>query len=106
MMCSKQVEPDRAALRALPTGPGSSPFRILRLWLSAEIARAPSRPAGVGCLSTIGEDGFPNARFVDIKDFVDEIIVITGSLTSRKGSELRVNAKAALTCWWPHVRRQ
>lgn len=58
------------------------------------------------CLSTEGLDGFPNARFVSLKEIRHEEFVITGTLTSRKGEEINHNNKVALTFWWPETQQQ
>ncbi|MET7038158.1 pyridoxine/pyridoxamine 5'-phosphate oxidase [Elizabethkingia miricola] len=58
------------------------------------------------CLSTEGLDGFPNARFVSLKEIKNEEFVITGTLTSRKGEEINHNNKVALTFWWPETQQQ
>lgn len=58
------------------------------------------------CLSTTGLDGFPNARFVSLKEVLDAQFVITGAITSRKGAEIREDNKVALTFWWPEIQQQ
>ncbi|MFK7971489.1 MAG: pyridoxal 5'-phosphate synthase [Bacteroidia bacterium] len=58
------------------------------------------------CISTIGLDGYPNARFVSMKAVVERKFVITGPLSSRKAQELAHVDKAALTFWWPESERQ
>ena len=58
------------------------------------------------CLSTEGLDGFPNGRFVFLKEIKNEEFVITGTLTSRKGEEINYNNKVALTFWWPETQQQ
>jgi len=58
------------------------------------------------CLSTMGEDGYPNARFLSLKDVSDGKFIITGPLQSRKGKELKRIPRAALTFWWPSIETQ
>lgn len=58
------------------------------------------------CLSTVGLDGFPNARFVSLKEVLDGKFVVTGALTSRKGIEIEEDNKVALTFWWPETAQQ
>ncbi|NVK04995.1 MAG: pyridoxamine 5'-phosphate oxidase [Flavobacteriia bacterium] len=55
------------------------------------------------CLSSIGLDGYPNARFVALKEIKDESFIITGSLASRKGREVKINPRVALTFWWSSI---
>jgi pyridoxamine 5'-phosphate oxidase len=61
---------------------------------------------GACCLSTVGLDGFPNARFVSLKEVKKEALLITGSTTSIKGIEIESSNKVALTFWWPDVEYQ
>lgn len=58
------------------------------------------------CLSTLGLDGFPNARFVSLKEVVDGKFIFTGPIQSRKGLEMENINKIALTFWWPCTSRQ
>ncbi|MDR2230268.1 MAG: pyridoxal 5'-phosphate synthase [Flavobacteriaceae bacterium] len=58
------------------------------------------------CLSTEGLDGFPNARFVSLKEIRNGEFIITGTITSRKGDEINKNHKVALTFWWPETQQQ
>lgn len=58
------------------------------------------------CLGSIGQDGYPNARFVSLKEVVNDTFVITGPLNSRKGTELLANPKASLAFWWAATERQ
>ncbi|AJW65261.1 Pyridoxine/pyridoxamine 5'-phosphate oxidase [Elizabethkingia miricola] len=58
------------------------------------------------CLSTEGLDGFPNARFVSLKEIRDGEFIITGTITSRKGEEIKNNHKVSLTFWWPEIQQQ
>jgi len=53
------------------------------------------------CLSTNGIDGYPNARFLELKDVNDEGFVVAGSLSGRKGKEIENNPKVFLVFWWP-----
>ena len=45
------------------------------------------------CLSTEGLNGFPNARFVSLKEIRNEEFVVTGTLTSRKERKLTIIIK-------------
>lgn len=83
-----------------------TPIRIFEKWLQEELALTTVRVPTACCLSTTGTDGFPNARFVSLKEVVDDNFVITGPLSSRKGVEIRNSCKVALTFWWPATERQ
>ena len=58
------------------------------------------------CLSTLGTDGFPNARFVSLKAVMNDTFIVTGPMDSRKGMELTQTPKAALTFWWDDMQQQ
>jgi len=57
------------------------------------------------CMSTTGLDGFPNARFVSLKEVRGEKFIITGPLNSRKGQEIADSPKVAITFWWSETKR-
>ncbi|HEY0066251.1 MAG TPA: pyridoxal 5'-phosphate synthase [Flavisolibacter sp.] len=61
---------------------------------------------GACCLSTAGLDGFPNARYVSLKEVKKEGLLITGSTSSIKGIEIESSNKVALTFWWPDIEYQ
>lgn len=56
-------------------------------------------------LSTLGEDGHPNARIVLLKE-VDHGFVFFTNYESEKGRELIQHPHAALTFFWPELERQ
>jgi pyridoxamine 5'-phosphate oxidase len=75
-------------------------------WHKAETEKTKLRLPAACCLSTIGIDGFPNARFVSLKEIKEGNFVITGPLQSRKGLEIEKNSQVALTFWWTGTERQ
>ena len=75
-------------------------------WYDEELKRTKVRIPSAVCLSTIGVDNFPNARFVSFKEVVDNAFIITGSFTSRKGIEIAANNNVSLTFWWATTERQ
>lgn len=75
-------------------------------WQAAEIRAAGNEDAIHGCLSTNGLDGFPNARFVALKEIRSGCFVVAGDAKSRKGQEFANSPKVALTFWWPVTGRQ
>jgi len=83
----------------------AEPMETLRAWL-AQASGLGLRIPNACVLSTVGLDGFPNARGVAIKDVTDGRVVVTGPLTSRKGRELAANPRCALTVWWDGPGRQ
>ncbi|MDB4292805.1 pyridoxal 5'-phosphate synthase [Maribacter sp.] len=83
-----------------------SPFVLFEKWFSEEKKRSNLKLPAACCLSTIGLDGYPNARFVSLKEISNESFVITGPLNSRKGNEIDNCSKAALSFWWTSTERQ
>ena len=63
------------------------PIALFKEWYKQEQELTTLRIPGACCLSTNGTDGFPNARFVSLKGFVNNCFVITVTHTSRKGTE-------------------
>lgn len=82
------------------------PIEIFRRWFNEELKLSKARIPTAVCLSTVGIDNFPNARFVSFKEIFDNSFIITGPLNSRKGIEIENNDKVALTFWWTETERQ
>lgn len=83
-----------------------SPYTIFDVWYNEEMRESRSPVPSACCLSTIGADGFPNARFVALKAVHEGKFIITGPLDSRKFIELKQNNHAALTFWWEATQKQ
>jgi pyridoxamine 5'-phosphate oxidase len=83
-----------------------NPIEYFKNLFNEELSQTKLRIPAACCLSTIGTDGFPNARFVSLKEVTDQNFIITGTLTSRKGTEIAANEKVALTFWWTETERQ
>lgn len=82
----------------------SSPIDQLKLWIEeAHKAKLPEWNAMT--LSTIRQDGKPNARVVLLKE-VDNGLVFFTNYKSAKGKELELQPFAALTFFWPLLERQ
>jgi pyridoxamine 5'-phosphate oxidase len=84
----------------------TSPIDIFRKWFDEELNLARVKVPTACCLSTIGTDDYPNARFVSLKGIVENSFIVTGTLTSRKGLEIDHNNKVSLTFWWTETERQ
>jgi len=82
------------------------PIQQFSKWFNEELKLSKVQIPTAVCLSTIGIDNFPNARFVSFKDLIDDSFVITGPINSRKGIEIKNNDKVALTFWWTETKRQ
>ena len=81
-------------------------FDTFQKWFNDELKLTKVRIPTACCLSTIGTDDYPNSRFVSLKGIVENQFIITGTITSRKGIEIGLNNKVALTFWWTESERQ
>lgn len=84
----------------------TSPIEKFKKWYKEELEQSTAKIPSACCLTSIGIDGYPNARFVSLKEIIANKFVITGPLNSQKGIELLANQKAALTFWWTATERQ
>lgn len=82
------------------------PYQKFKEWFDKESALTKVRIKTACCLSTIGIDGYPNARFVSLKDITKEGFIVTGTTSSKKGIEIETNSKVALTFWWTETEKQ
>jgi pyridoxamine 5'-phosphate oxidase len=82
----------------------NDPLLQFRYWME-EAIQAEALEVNAMCLSTISEDGFPNARIVLLKE-LDEGFVFFTNYESSKGKELAASDKASLTFFWPEIERQ
>jgi pyridoxamine 5'-phosphate oxidase len=83
-----------------------NPIEIFKQLFNEELKLSNAKIPSACCFSTNGLDGFPNARFVSLKDITDHCFIVTGSLTSRKGIEINHSEKVALTFWWTETEKQ
>lgn len=84
----------------------TNPIIIFNQWFDEELNQTKVRIPTACCLSTIGSDEYPNARFVSLKGIVENKFIVTGTLSSRKGIEINETNKVALTFWWTETERQ
>lgn len=82
------------------------PIQIFDSWFEEERSRTKIRIPTACCLSTVGLDQYPNARFVSLKETTADSFIITGTLSSRKGAEINQSDKVALSFWWTETERQ
>ncbi|SDE01524.1 pyridoxine/pyridoxamine 5'-phosphate oxidase [Niabella drilacis] len=82
------------------------PLKLFEEWYKEEAAASGAVLPGACCLTTLGLDGFPNSRFVSLKEVRDGCFIITGPMDARKGKEIAANPKVALAFWWPATQRQ
>ena len=82
------------------------PFQLFQDWYQQELSQTNVRIPSACCLSTIGTDGYPNARFVSMKEIRQDAFVVTGPLDARKGQEIANIPKVSLTFWWTETEKQ
>ncbi|RNC84373.1 MAG: pyridoxamine 5'-phosphate oxidase [Balneola sp.] len=83
-----------------------NPISKFEEWYKEELFKSSVQIPSACCLSTIGLDGYPNARFVSLKAVYEGNFIITGPTNSSKGLELKAIPKASLTFWWTETERQ
>ncbi|WP_298546669.1 pyridoxal 5'-phosphate synthase [uncultured Aquimarina sp.] len=83
-----------------------NPFQLFNTWYSEELEKSKARIPSACCISSTGLDGYPNARFVSLKEVKNDAFIITGSLQSRKGLEIEKSSKVSLTFWWETTQKQ
>jgi pyridoxamine 5'-phosphate oxidase len=84
----------------------NNPIDKFKKWFDEEINLTKVSIPTACCLSTVGIDNFPNARFISFKGIAENNFIVTGTITSRKGLEINENNKVALTFWWTETERQ
>jgi pyridoxamine 5'-phosphate oxidase len=83
-----------------------NPIEKFKKWYEEETEKSSVRIPSACCLTSIGIDGYPNSRFVSLKEILENKFIITGPLNSKKGIELLSNPKTSLTFWWTETERQ
>jgi len=83
-----------------------NPINLFSTWYKQYLGITVAKQPAACCLSTIGLDKFPNARFVALKDITGKGFIVTGTLTSRKGKEISKSKNVALTFWWAETEKQ
>jgi pyridoxamine 5'-phosphate oxidase len=84
----------------------NNPFDIFNDLYRIARAKSVLEQKGAICVSTIDEDGFPDSRFVDLKEITSEGFVFCSDYESRKGVSIASNSKIGLTVWWEHISTQ
>lgn len=81
------------------------PIRRFQSWM--RMAREAGVPqANAMALATVGKQGAPSLRMVLLKRVDERGFVFFTDSRSRKGRELKDNARVAATFWWDPVGRQ
>lgn len=77
----------------------------LRDWIEEAHAAGLPQPASVAFV-TVGADGSPSARTVNLKRIEPEALVFTSALWTRKALEIVANPRVSLLFHWPSLGRQ
>ncbi|AJE33251.1 pyridoxamine-phosphate oxidase [Corynebacterium humireducens NBRC 106098 = DSM 45392] len=102
-------------LRSLPTlsghppgelvdDPARDPVDLFTDWLEAAIDAGVPEPHAM-TLSTVGEDGVPDARVLILKGVDTRGFAFASTASSRKGRQLAAHPVAAMTFWWQPLLR-
>ena len=82
------------------------PMILFARWLGwAEAVSGPGYPRAM-TLSTIDEDGWPDARVLLLEEYEADGLVFFSDRNSKKGRDLRSNPRAAVTFHWQTLERQ
>ncbi|WP_342355316.1 pyridoxal 5'-phosphate synthase [Pseudoalteromonas luteoviolacea] len=84
----------------------NNPIEQFSQWWEQALIDSPLKQKSAVCVSTIDQEGFPAARFVDLKSVSNEGMVFCTYLSSQKGIEISKCNKVALTAWWDHIGYQ
>ncbi|MFI5028736.1 MAG: pyridoxal 5'-phosphate synthase [Solirubrobacterales bacterium] len=85
--------------------PELEPLSLLREWIEDARAQGMAQPASAAFV-TVGEDGRPSARTVNLKRVEDDALIFTTAMWTRKARELDANPHVALLWHWPSLGRQ
>ncbi|WP_404452173.1 pyridoxal 5'-phosphate synthase [Virgibacillus necropolis] len=83
----------------------NNPADLFQQWLTVAIEKSVREPHAM-TLSTVDNDGAPDARVLILKDVTPNHWYFATSSASRKGEQLESNQKVALTFYWKEIGRQ
>lgn len=83
-----------------------NPIDKFQKWWASAKNDSPLNQKSPVCVSTIGNGGFPNSRFVDLKAVNDQGFIFCTASNSVKGQEISQSNKVAMAIWWDHVGYQ
>ncbi len=84
---------------------GIDPLSELGDWIDDARAAGVPQPGSVAFV-TVGAEGRPSARTVNLKRLEDDALVFTSALWTRKAREIEANPHVALLFQWPALGRQ
>ena len=83
-----------------------NPLQLFQTWFNEAKEADAIDEANAMSLTTLGDDGFPRARVVLLKDFSEEGLVFFTNYKSEKGKSLLKHPKVGLSFYWPSLERQ
>lgn len=83
-----------------------SPISLFEQWFAEAEAHPAIEEANAMSLVTLGEDNFPKARVVLLKQFSPEGFVLYTNYNSEKGRALLAYPQVGLSFFWPALERQ
>jgi len=83
-----------------------NPLQLFQSWFYDAKATDSIDEANAMSLTTLGEDGFPRARVVLLKDFSEEGFVFFTNYDSQKGKSILKYPQVGLSFYWPSFERQ
>ena len=83
-----------------------NPLQLFQTWFYEAKEADAIDEANAMSLTTLGDDGFPRARVVLLKDFSEEGFVFFTNYKSEKGKSLLKHPKVGLSFYWPSLERQ
>ena len=84
----------------------NNPLQLFQTWFFQAQEADAIDEANAMSLTTIGDDGFPRARVVLLKDFSQEGFVFFTNYKSQKGKSIFRHPKVGLSFYWPGLERQ
>ena len=84
----------------------NNPLKLFQTWFFQAQEADAIDEANAMSLTTIGDDGFPRARVVLLKDFSQEGFVFFTNYKSQKGKSIFRHPKVGLLFYWPGLERQ
>ena len=83
-----------------------SPISLFEQWFAEADTHPAIEEANAMSLVTIGEDNFPKARVVLLKQFSPEGFVLYTNYKSEKGKALLSHPQVGISFFWPALERQ
>jgi len=96
---------DYALKRLDETDVDADPFRQFQVWLAEALEAQVPEPTAM-TLATVGAEGRPSARVMLLKALDERGFVFYTNYESRKGHQLAMRPRAALTFFWKELERQ